>query len=271
MNQIFSRTQLLLGKATMMKIASAKVIIFGVGGVGSWCAESLVRMGVRHLTIVDSDCVAASNVNRQLMATCKTIGKVKVNVLKDRLKEINPEVEVNALQMIYDAANAESFHIEQFDYVVDAIDSLEHKANLILHATRLSKERGLTFFSSMGAALRMDPFAIRSAEFWDIKGDGLARALRNRFKRDKKFPFKKFRCVYSEETPMKNRGAEEEIVADSVESPIDGTRDLPEVKDTWTERKAQTNGTVSYVTSIFGLSLAGLIIRDIDAKATSKQ
>lgn len=235
--QLFERSTALLGEDVMRRLSEVNVIIFGVGGVGSWCAESLVRTGLKHLTIVDNDVVAESNVNRQLMATSQTIGQAKVNALKERLLEINPKAEITAIQKFYSAENYTEFKLEDYDYVVDAIDSVESKTHLILTATGLSKtlsgktEVVPTLISSMGAALRLNPFKIKEAEFWDIKGDGLARALRNRFKKDKTFPAKKFRCVYSEETPIK----------------------------TLTQEK----GSLSQITAVFGFALASIIIRDI--------
>ena len=172
---IFKRMELLVGERVMQKTAEARVIIFGVGGVGSWCAESLVRSGVRHLTIVDSDRVCITNVNRQLMATTKTIGRVKVEVLKERLLEINPTAEIVALQKIYDETTAGSFNIGSYDYIIDAIDSLKDKALLILEACKTDS----VLLSSMGAALKMDASKIAVAEFWKVKGCPLARALRN--------------------------------------------------------------------------------------------
>ena len=154
--------ELLVGERVMQKTAEARVIIFGVGGVGSWCAESLVRSGVRHLTIVDSDRVCITNVNRQLMATTKTIGRVKVEVLKERLLEINPTAEIVALQKIYDETTAGSFNIGSYDYIIDAIDSLKDKALLILEACKTDS----VLLSSMGAALKMDASKIAVAEFW---------------------------------------------------------------------------------------------------------
>ncbi len=253
-HDMLQRSELLLGTSAMQRIAEARVILFGVGGVGSWCAESLVRSGIRHLTIVDSDRVSISNCNRQLMATSKTIGQVKVDVLRERLLEINPNAEIIALQMVYDASTAESFHLENFDYIIDAIDSLTEKAQLILHATSLPKE--IQFFSSMGAALRIDSFKVRASEFWKIKGDALARALRNKYKKLKTFPGRKFLCVYSEETPMTNKIQTEKPT--NLEFP-DGSVD-------WNARKAQINGSLSHVTGIFGLSLAGLVIQSISSK-----
>ena len=227
-----------MGDEAMERIAQKRVIIFGVGGVGSWCAESLIRSGIKHLTIVDSDRVCITNINRQLMATTKTVGKVKVDALKERLLSINPSAEITALQQIFTSETAESFHLEEYDYIIDAIDSLKDKALLILLATSTPPkgERGGGFFSSMGAALKLDPTRIKVAEFWKVQGDPLARALRNRFKRDKQFPRHKFQCVYSDELLQNQK-------------PID-----PEDKG---------NGSISHITAIFGFMLAGLVMQDI--------
>ena len=170
------RTELLLGKDNLEKIQKARVLIFGIGGVGSWCAEGLLRSGVRNITIVDSDRVCVTNCNRQLMATSRTLGEVKVEALRNRLLEINPDANITAYQKIYQADTADEFHMEQYDFIIDAIDSLKDKADLILRATALPKE--ITFISSMGAALRTDPFKVRKSEFWKVDGDPLARALR---------------------------------------------------------------------------------------------
>ena len=236
---IFRRAELLLGDEAMSRIAEKRVIIFGVGGVGSWCAESLVRSGIRKLTIVDSDRVAVTNINRQLMATTKTVGQVKVDALKERLLTINPSAEITALHQFFTAETAESFQLDSYDYIIDAIDSLKDKALLILMATSLPSpsgdKRGGKFFSSMGAALKLDPMRIKIAEFWKVQGDPLARALRNRFKRDKVFPRRKFQCVYSDEL-LENQ------------KPID-----PDDKG---------NGTIAHITAIFGFMLAGLVIKD---------
>ena len=228
---IFRRSELLLGNEAMNRIAQKRVIIFGVGGVGSWCAESLVRSGIRKLTIVDSDCVSVTNINRQLMATTKTVGQVKVDALKERLLAINPSAEITALQQVFSADTASQFGLEGYDYIIDAIDSLKDKALLILLACQ-SKAK---LFSSMGAALKLDPTRIKTAEFWKVTGDPLARALRNRFKRDKQFPKRKFQCVFSDEL-LENK------------KPID-----PEDKG---------NGSIVHITAIFGLMLSGLVVQD---------
>ena len=152
----------MLGTATLDALARTKVAVFGLGGVGSWCAESLVRSGIGKLLLVDSDRVCITNVNRQLMATTKTAGQVKVDVLARRLKEINPLVELDVRQQIYSPETAGEFALDEYDYVIDAIDSLREKAALIRHALSIPT---VTLFASMGAALKMDPFQIRATEF----------------------------------------------------------------------------------------------------------
>lgn len=248
--EIFNRTALLLGNSTMNTISQKRVILFGVGGVGSWCAESLIRSGICHLTIVDSDFVCTTNINRQLIATTQTIGQPKVEVLKERLLSINPDAEINALQQVYCVQTAASFHIETYDYVLDAIDSLENKALLIRQAC----ESPGTLFASMGAALKMDPLKINIAEFWKVKGCPLAKALRQKFKKSKQFPAKKFKCVYSEEL-LENKG-------------IDTFQETctPLEENDWHTAKVHTNGTIAHTTAIFGFMLAGLVIQDIIAK-----
>jgi len=134
--QIFHRTRLLVGDQVLHRIGDLRVILFGVGGVGSWCAESLVRSGVRRLTLVDSDRVSITNVNRQMPATVPTVGRVKVEVVRERLLAINPDAEIRAVQAIYCAENAESFALDTYDVIIDAIDSLAEKAHLILSATQ---------------------------------------------------------------------------------------------------------------------------------------
>ena len=233
-DEIFSRSELLLGEKAMNCIGEKRVIIFGVGGVGSWCAESLIRSGIKHLTIVDSDTVCASNINRQLMATTETIGQVKVDVLRQRLLTINPSAEITAIHEFFTAETAESFHLDSYDYIIDAIDSLKDKALLILMAC----ETNATFFASMGAALKLDPTRIKISEFWKmfwkIQGDPLARALRKAYKREGQYPSRKFLCVYSDEL---------------------------------IEPQGEGKGSLVHITAIFGNMLAGLVIQDaVNAK-----
>lgn len=265
---IFRRSELLLGDEAMRSIAEKRVIIFGVGGVGSWCAESLVRSGIKQLTIVDSDRVCITNINRQLMATAKTVGQVKVDALKERLLSINPAAEITAIQQIFTAETADSFHIDSYDYIIDAIDSLKDKALLILMATASSRTgvdgKAPKFFSSMGAALKLDPTRIKTAEFWKVQGDPLARALRNRFKRDKVFPKRKFQCVYSDEL-LQNKGHNATCGTEQCMCPKAkmGPGDPSLLNHEWCSSKAQINGTLAHITAIFGFMLAGLVIQDI--------
>ena len=242
-NDFLARTRLLIGNDGVSAVQRQRVIVFGVGGVGSWCAESLVRSGITHLTIVDSDAVCESNINRQLMATTLTVGRPKVEALKERLLSINPDADIVYRQQVFCAETLEEFPLDNYDYVIDAIDSLKDKVLLIETACNSSA----TLFSSMGAALKMDPTRIRVAEFWKINGCPLARALRKRFKSLGRRPSRKFLCVYSDELlPNLGDNAEEAI-------------------ETTTFRKAQTNGTVAHITAIFGFTLAGLVIKDISA------
>lgn len=256
--QIFHRSRLLMGDAPLQRLHDIRVILFGVGGVGSWCAESLVRSGVKHLTIVDSDRVNISNVNRQLMATTQTVGQVKVEVLKERLLSINPEAEITAIQDIYNAENSESFRLNEYDVIIDAIDSLAEKAHLLLTASRTDA----LLYSSMGAALKMDPTRIQVAEFMKVRGCPLGRALRKKMKHQKVRPAKKFLCVYSDEV-LPNLGEAdvdgyEPTIAESTTTQ-EGREDL--LSHNWNERKAQINGTMSHITAMFGFMLAGLIVQ----------
>lgn len=270
------RTELLLGNDNLARLQRAKVLIFGLGGVGSWCAEALVRSGIRNITIVDSDRVCVTNCNRQLMATSKTIGQVKVEALRDRLHDINPNAEIEAFQKIYDATTAESFHMEDYDFIIDAIDSLKEKADLILRATALPEH--ITFISSMGAALRRDPFSVRQAEFWKVKGDPLARAIRKKFKHQNVKPQRKFMCVYSEEKPMENMGENHACGTAGCMCPkakllsgkrgtdtavYDAPGDQSLVEHEWCSSKAQINGSLCHITAIFGMSIAGMVINTI--------
>ena len=248
--QLYNRSELLLGAEKMTRLGETRVILIGTGGVGSWCAESLVRSGVRHLTLVDSDKVCLTNCNRQLMATPRTVGRIKVDALRERLLEINPNADITALRKVYSAENAESFDLASYHFIIDAIDSLQEKVHLIQHATRLVKECGdITFLSSMGAALRVDPTRVRVDEFWNIQGDPLARALRERIRKSGIFPASKFLCVYSQEPPLPNVG-----------SPAPAN-DEGAPQEQWGARKARINGSLSHITGIFGLTLAGLVIQ----------
>ena len=252
-----------MGSHAMERLRASKVIIFGIGGVGSWCAESLVRSGIGHLTIVDSDRVCVTNINRQSMATTKTVGRVKVDALRDRLLEINPYAEVTALQEIFSAETADSFHLQDYDYVIDCIDSLKDKLELILLATQ--KDNHFRFFSSMGAALKMDPTQIKVSEFWQVNGCPLAAVLRRRMRKQKRFPGRKFQCVWSPEvlpnlgTQVRSCGTAACMCPNAKNG--EGRADL--LNHEWCTSKAQINGSLAHITAIYGFTLAGLVMQDV--------
>ena len=235
MDDFFSRSEALLGAEVMEALRTKRVILFGVGGVGSWCAESLIRTGLTHLTIVDGDTVQPSNLNRQLPATRETVGRPKVEVLKERLLTINPEAEIEAINAMYrpnDLGEAPfNFHLSSFNYVIDAIDDVAAKTDLILNASRA---RGVKVFSSMGAALRLDPTQVTTSELMSIKGDALARAVRARMKKLGVHPNKKIRCVYSTEQAQ----------------------------------RCETRGSLMQVTAVFGCTLASMVVEDIRRSGT---
>lgn len=241
MTEQYSRSTLLLGEEAMTRLSEVRVILFGVGGVGSWCAEGLVRTGVRHLTIVDSDSVSLSNCNRQLMATRPNLGRPKVEALKERLLEICPEATITALQKTYSEESSAEFSLGSYDYIIDAIDSLRDKASLILEACRTNA----VLYSAMGAALKLTPAKVKVAEFWKVEGCPLARALRTRFKKAGTFPSRKFLCVYDDEV-LPNRGTTDEV----------------------DPRKASVNGSLVHITATFGMTLCGLVINDIYSRNT---
>lgn len=218
------RSRTLLGDDALSSLSRARVAVFGLGGVGGWCAEALVRTGVRRILLVDADVVAPSNVNRQIMATPATVGQRKSDALASRLEEIAPDAGIDARAVFYDETTAPSFDLGSYDYVIDAIDSVRSKALLVRSALA---HPGVTLLSSMGAAKRLDPSRVKAVEFSKIQGDGLARALRTALKKSGGIPERKFTCVCSDEPPL-----------------CDGL------------------GSVVTVTAAFGLLLASLVVRD---------
>lgn len=227
-----------MGEDAFGRLAAARVAVFGVGGVGGWCAEALVRSGVRRLTLVDDDVVAASNTNRQRQANPSTVGRPKVEALREMLLETMPDAEIAARAERYAPGNAAAFDglLGTCDFVIDAIDSVECKAHLIATCTAL-RNAGLRIFSSMGAAFRLDPTRIRTAPFDKVTGDGLARALRNRFRRDG-VPLPRHTCVFSEEPPMGGPGG-----------------------------MADEKGSIMPVTCAFGMALASLVVSAVRESA----
>lgn len=196
----FERTIEIIGADRFERMQRVRVIIFGVGGVGGWCAEALVRTGIKDLTIVDFDTIADSNINRQVVATALNIGEPKVEQMRQRLLSISPDANIQAINKRYDIGTADEFSLDQYDYIVDAIDSLDCKMLLIHRATQTQA----TFFSSMGAGRKFDPQQIRVNEFWKVEGCPLARALRTKMRHTGLMPQHKFLCVYSPEISSKS-------------------------------------------------------------------
>ena len=246
MDDFFSRSEAILGIEAIEELRKKRVILFGVGGVGSWCAEALIRTGLVHLTIVDGDTVQPSNINRQLPATRETLGRPKVEVLRERLLSINPEAEIKAINAMYEPTpslkGGEDLGeaLSEYDYIIDAIDSVAAKTDLIIRATRV---RGLKVFSSMGAALRFDPTQVTTGELMSIKGDALAKAVRARMKKIGLKPYKKVKCVYSTEQAVRIQNTDRYADRIQTELPI--------------------KGSLMQVTAVFGCTLASMVIEDI--------
>jgi len=261
----FHRLALMLGDDGIEALHSTEVAIFGVGGVGSWCAESLIRSGIGKLTLVDSDTICVTNLNRQLQATTRNLGRSKVMELASRLRDIHPRATIEVIHGVYEAATRESFRLERFDYVIDAIDSLTHKVDLIMAATAA----GAKVFVSMGAGNKMDPTQIRIASIRDTRICPLAKLVRRKL-RDRGFEGD-CECVFSLEAPNEIRhtsardGTHKCICADTVRG--DETNEL-EAKD-WCDSKVEINASVSHITATFGQFLAGMVIQDVMKKLRS--
>jgi len=242
----FQRLTLLTGADVLEKLKQTNVIIFGAGGVGSWCAEALVRSGLGKIGIVDYDTVNASNVNRQVQATSLTIGRSKVEVLKQRLLEINPDCEVNIWAKIFSKETAVEFGIKKADYAIDAIDTFPHKLDLIEYFFNA----GIKFFSSMGMACKIDPTRIKTGSIWESRGCALARLVRQRL-RTRGFTGS-FTVVYSDEPPI-NSGSN------------------PSLSEGEPGGKKRINGSCVTVTAPAGMALASLVLRDIAGRSPVDQ
>jgi tRNA A37 threonylcarbamoyladenosine dehydratase len=256
--QLFHRTELLLGKPAMSGLTTARVAIFGVGGVGSWAAEALIRSGIEHLLIVDSDVICATNVNRQSQATALNVGQSKPEELRRRLLEIHPRATIDARQMPYNETTRPSFDLGAFDYVLDCIDSLSNKVLLLEHC----QTAGVTVFSSMGAGAKLDPTRVRVAPISESSVCPLARMVRKRLGR-RGLP-RDFLCVYSEELPREPSGATS-CGSGTCDCQPPADKSAPNQPD-WCKRKRQINGTVVHVTAVFGFTLAGLVVQDVLAR-----
>lgn len=247
MSEFLHRTELLLGTAVMERVRSTRIIIVGLGGVGSWCAEGLARSGVGSLTLVDADVICPTNVNRQLQATPSSVGRGKAEVLAARLREINPRASIEARMIRYNEQSSEGFDLGEYDYVIDAIDTVNDKILLIERALC----SGATIFSSMGAGNRVDPARIGVDTIARSHGCPLARAVRAGLKK-RGVPGDSL-CVFSDERP---RARPE----DAEHGGGCGEGNLSHVP------RGRVNGTVVHITAIFGFTLASLVMRDIEKR-----
>lgn len=242
MQNQFSRTQLLLGRESMERLQKARVAVFGVGGVGGYTVEALARSGVGTLDLIDDDKVCFSNLNRQIIATHKTIGRLKVEVAKERVLEINPDAVVNSYPTFYLPETAGQFDFTQYDYVVDAIDTVSGKLMLVEQA----KAAGVPIISSMGAGNKLDPTAFKVTDIYKTNVCPLAKVMRRELK---KRGIDKLKVVYSEEMPLTPLEEEDEATL------------VPE--DSTHAKRRQTPGSTAFVPSVVGLIIAGEVIKDI--------
>ena len=246
MSDQFERTELLLGREAIDKLAHSRVAIFGIGGVGGYVCEALVRSGVAAFDLIDKDTVALSNLNRQIIATRKTIGKYKAEVMRDRILEINPDADVRIHNCFFLPENADEFPFEEYDYIVDAVDTVTAKIALVMKAT----EKNIPIISSMGAGNKLDGSMFRVADIYKTKVCPLAKVMRRELK---KRGVKKLKVVYSEELPVRPiRNVESDSKAE------DGNL-LDEKK----VRRKETPGSVAFVPSVAGLIIGGEVVKDL--------
>ena len=244
----FSRTQLLLGSAGMEKLKQARVAVFGIGGVGGFTAEALVRSGVGAIDLIDDDKVCLTNINRQIFATRKTVGQYKVDVAAARLTEINPDVTVRTFKTFYTPDTADQFDFSQYDYIVDAIDTVTGKLALVEHAAAA----GAPIISCMGAGNKMDPTAFEVTDIYKTSVCPIAKVMRNELRKRR---IKKLKVVYSKELPM---------------TPIDDTAIScrshcicpPGTARKCTQRRA-VPGSNAFVPSVAGMILAAEVVKDL--------
>lgn len=248
MQNQFSRTELLLGKEAMQKLAGSRVAVFGIGGVGGYVCEALARSGVGAIDLIDNDKVCLTNLNRQIIATHKTIGQYKTEVMKERISEIAPDVKVRIHNCFYLPETAGEFDFHEYDYVVDAVDTVTAKIELIMRA----KEVGTPVISSMGAGNKLDASAFRVADIYKTKVCPLAKVMRRELK---KRGVKKLKVVYSEELPITP-------LAEDVSLGSDGEDSLQEAEFKAAKRRS-TPGSVAFVPSVAGLIIAGEVIKDL--------
>lgn len=234
----FSRTELLIGTEKMQRLSNARVAVFGVGGVGGYTVEALARSGVGTLDLIDNDTVSLTNINRQIIATQSTIGQYKVDVAKERVLDINPDAVVNVYKTFYLPETAEEFDFSQYDYVVDAIDTVTGKIALAVQA----EKAGVPIISSMGAGNKMNPAAFEVTDIYKTSVCPLAKVMRRELK---KRGVKKMKVVYSKEEPMTPLKEQEVFCREEC------------------GQRRQVPGSMAFVPSVAGLIVAGEVVRDL--------
>jgi len=244
----FSRTELLLGKDALNELKNARVAVFGIGGVGGYTVEALARSGVGSLDIIDDDKVCLTNINRQIIATQKTVGKYKVDVMKERVLEINPDANVITHQCFYSAETADSFDFTQYDYIVDAIDTVSAKIEMIVRA----QDKNVPIISCMGAGNKLDPTRFEVTDIYKTSVCPLAKVMRKELKTR---GIKKLKVVYSQEPVTKP-------IEDSSSGCKSNCICPPGTQRKCTARR-QIPGSVSFVPSVAGLIIAGEVIKDL--------
>lgn len=244
----FSRTQLLLGESAMQELANKRVAVFGIGGVGGYACEALVRSGIGAFDLIDDDKVCLTNLNRQIIATRKTVGRYKTEVMKERMLEINPNVDVRIHNCFFLPENADKFPFDEYDYIVDAVDTVTAKISIVMKANEL----GIPVISSMGAGNKLDPTAFMVADIYKTRVCPLAKVMRRELK---KRGVKKLKVVYSEEQPTRP-------IEDMSISCRTNCICPPGAEHKCTERR-DIPGSVAFVPSVVGLIIAGEVIKDI--------
>lgn len=240
--RLFERMELLVGVEAMDALAATRVALFGLGGVGSWCAEGLARNGIGQVTLVDGDVITPSNVNRQLIATAHNTGEAKVDAAAARLSQINPSATFVPRKEEFNPSSESGFDLDSHDYVIDAIDTLNNKVTLIESAMRSPA----TLFSALGASRKLDPTRVQSGSFWAVTGCPLGKHLRKR---------------------LRNRGATEDFVCVFSEENLPRPGAADEAPEDWTDDgHKQINGSSVHVTAVFGMILAGLVVDSVLGK-----
>lgn len=245
-NHFLSRTELLIGKEGLDKLKKSKVIVFGIGGVGSFTTEALVRSGIGNLVIVDNDDICLTNINRQIHATTKTLGSSKVETMKNRILDINPECNIDAKETYVDSTNLNDLIGEDVDYVVDAIDTVTSKLAIIEYC----KERGISVISSMGTGNKLDPTRFKVTDIYKTSVCPLAKVMRHELK---KRGVKECKVLFSDEIPLKPY----EEVAKELSKTVESVKSA---------KKRQTPGSIAFVPPVAGMIIAGEVVKDIISK-----